>query len=323
MSTTILHQASSNGELNSVVRNFVAGGSRSITIGISRATNVAGTGSLGGFTVNEKQAKSIQEAITDHSAMMEFGTVFKTAKGGNLIVVGVDDTSETGDWLAEDAEHTEKAISGFSKSPLGGHICSSGRIVVSRELAQDSPDISGIVLRAVAGRIGRTANAAFTSGDGSGEPRGLLMDATDSGLTGLSFDNVSELLLKIPSAYRSSESFCFSGSEATLLELAKLTDASGRQPLVQFRTQSDSHDMVLGKRFVVNNDLPDPAPGAKCLVCGDLSKYVIRQIQEITLNRFNERFIENGLACFIATVRLDGRLVDPSALAVQYLTIAP
>ena len=62
--------------------------------------------------------------------------------------------------------------------------------------------------------------------------------------------------------------------------------------------------------------MPAIAAGAKTILFGDLSFYWIGDRQGITFQRLNERFADYGQVGFLASKRLDGKLVLPEAVKV-------
>ena len=61
---------------------------------------------------------------------------------------------------------------------------------------------------------------------------------------------------------------------------------------------------------------PLPEAGAKAILFGDLNYYWIGDRQGISIKRLNELYANNGQVGFLASKRLDGRLVLPEAIKV-------
>ena len=62
--------------------------------------------------------------------------------------------------------------------------------------------------------------------------------------------------------------------------------------------------------------VPEMKSGQKSVIFGDLSFYWIGDRQGITFKRLNERYADTGQIGFIATKRLDGKLILPEAVKV-------
>lgn len=80
-------------------------------------------------------------------------------------------------------------------------------------------------------------------------------------------------------------------------------------------------DTIDGDAYLVNQQMPAPTTGLKAVLYGLLSKYVIRDVRDITLVRLDERYAELGIVAFLAFGRYDGDLLDAGTNPVKYLTM--
>ena len=78
-------------------------------------------------------------------------------------------------------------------------------------------------------------------------------------------------------------------------------------------------DTILNRPYVTSVYAPVSAAGAKPIAFGDLSYYWIADRQGRSLKRLNELFAMNGQVGFLASQRVDGKLILPEA--VKALTI--
>jgi HK97 family phage major capsid protein len=81
-------------------------------------------------------------------------------------------------------------------------------------------------------------------------------------------------------------------------------------------------DTILGYPYTINQSVAVPGSNAKCILFGDFSKYLIRDVRDITLLRLDERFAEFGQVAFLAFSRHDGDLLDAGTHPVKYATSA-
>ena len=56
------------------------------------------------------------------------------------------------------------------------------------------------------------------------------------------------------------------------------------------------------------------ATGDLAAVFGDISAYVIRQVNGMTVQRLTERYADFGLVGFLGWARMDGALIDSNAV---------
>ena len=64
----------------------------------------------------------------------------------------------------------------------------------------------------------------------------------------------------------------------------------------------------MGYPVIINNDMAAMAAGAKSVLFGDLSKYIIRDVLGVTLLRLEERYADFHQVAFLAFARMDGDL---------------
>jgi len=104
----------------------------------------------------------------------------------------------------------------------------------------------------------------------------------------------------------------------TLLAISKLKDGQGNYLVANAVTGASK--MLFGKPIVVNNNMPDMATGTKPIVFGDISAYMVRNVQGLNIVKFNELYQETNEIGFKASGRFDGTLLDPAA--VKHLIMA-
>ena len=104
-------------------------------------------------------------------------------------------------------------------------------------------------------------------------------------------------------------------NDSTVRAVRKLKDSNG-QYLWQPALHEGDHETLLGKKILTSPYMPEIAVGAKVIMFGDLSFYWIGDRQGITFKRLNERYADMGQVGFLASKRVDGKLVLPEAIKV-------
>ena len=77
-------------------------------------------------------------------------------------------------------------------------------------------------------------------------------------------------------------------------------------------------DTILGYPYVINQSITTPATSVKSILFGDFSKYLIRDVRDVTLLRLDERFADYHQVGFLAFSRHDGDLLDAGTDPVKY-----
>ncbi|QEL13878.1 phage major capsid protein [Limnoglobus roseus] len=256
-----------------------------------------------------------------YGAVVNVVTQIGTETGVPLPIPVFDDTNNTGRWLSEGTTvtSTDPTVSSVS---LGAWKLSSDEIPVSIELIQDSQTaLDQLLPLLLAERMGRALNNAVTVGDGSSKPRGILLDATASGVvttgTGaaptVSIDNLLDLKYSVDKAYRDAPSATkgFMMHDKFLAQVRKSKDGQNRYFADPFQSGPGTLD---GEPIIINNDMPSSGVNAKLVAYGDYSKYWLRNVLDIQFLKLSEVRARDGMVCFLAFARYDGRLINPNAV---------
>jgi HK97 family phage major capsid protein len=282
------------------------------------------TGSEGGYSVRSDVASDFIDKLKDYSGLRQVATVIRTAQGNALSYPTTDGTSETGELIAENTTATDADIS-FGTVPLTAYKFSSKIVTVPIELLMDSEiDVEALVRARFAARIGRIQNSYFTTGTGSSEPKGVIT-AASTGKTGASgqtttiiFEDLVDLIESIDQAYLDSGECKFMTSQTMRGTLRKLKDSEGRPlwlPGYDLGLSGGLSDMLMGHKVQINNSVAVPAASAKSLAFGDFSKYIIRDVMDVSLFRFTDSaYTKKGQVGFLAWARSGGNLVDTAAV---------
>ena len=194
-------------------------------------------------------------------------------------------------------------------------------IKVSEELLNDSVfDLESYIAREFARRIGTKEEEAFFTGDGSGKPQGVLADkggaeigVTAASATAITSDELLDLYYSLFSPYRKKAVWVV--NDSTIKAIRKLKDNNG-QYLWQPGLIANAPDTILGRPVKTSAFMPSIAAGAKSIIFGDFNYYWIADRQGRTFKRLNELYATTGQVGFLASQRVDGKLILPEALKV-------
>jgi HK97 family phage major capsid protein len=290
---------------------------------IIRNTMSTTTGSEGGFTVPSEIASELIAAMKDFSGVRQVADAFTTEGGNPLSYPGSDGTAEVGELIAENVTATALDPS-FTTVALNVYKYSSKIVAVPFELLQDSTiDMEGFVRKRLAERIGRITNQHFTTGTGSGQPRGAATGATvgKTGTTGQTTtviaDDLIDLVHSVNSAYRNQGRCRFMMRDATFGSVRKLKDSQNRPIFIPGwdGLGKAMPDEILGYPVKVNDDVAAMAANARSILFGDFDYYKVRDALQVILFRFTDSaYAKLGQVGFLAWHRSGGNLVDPIAV---------
>jgi len=284
------------------------------------------SGSVGGYTVPDEAMRALEVSLLAFGGMRQVATIIRTDSGADLPIPTSDDTSNKGVILSENTAASEQGIT-FGQLVLNAFKYSSKYVLVSVEFLQDSSiNVAEFIGRALGERIGRITNDHFTTGDNSSKPNGIVT-ASSLGVTATSltatttFSFMMDLVHSIDPAYRTNARFMTSDAGLKMLRKILIPQYSGDTagaPLWQPGMVAGAPDTIFGYPYTINQSMTAPATTVKSILFGDLSKYLIRDVRDVTLLRLDERFAEYHQVAFLAFSRHDGDLLDAGTDPVKH-----
>lgn len=291
-----------------------------------RNTMSTTTGSEGGYTVQSEIAATLIEALKEYGYMRKEASQITTATGNDLSYPTSDGTSEEGEWVAQNTAATDADMT-FGTLALNVHKLSSKIITIPIELLQDSIiDVQALVFSRMATRMGRTANKGYTTGSGTGQPKGFVTAASvgKTGTTGqtvtIIYDDLVDMVDSLDIAYLENGGSlpCWMFNQTMRRTLRKIKDTAGRPiwtPSYDTGLAGTRTDMLLDYPVCMNNDMASPAANAKSLAFGQLDKYMIRDALDVSLFRFDDSaYMSKGQIGFLGWARSGGNLLDVNAV---------
>lgn len=276
-----------------------------------------GTDSEGGFLVPDEFERTLVEALEEQNIFRTLAHVIQTSSGDRKIPVVA--SKGTASWVDEEGAIPESDDS-FGQVSIGAYKLGT-MIKVSEELLGDSVfDLEAYVSREFARRIGNKEEEAFFTGDGTGKPLGVLADTggAEIGVTAaaagaFTADEVFDLFYSLKAPYRKNAVFLM--NDASVKALRKLKDSNG-QYLWQPSLTAATPDTLLGRPVYTSAFMPALEAGKKSVLFGDLSYYWVADRQGRSFRRLGELFAPTGQVGFLATQRVDGKLILPEAVKV-------
>ena len=276
-----------------------------------------GTDSEGGYLVPDEYERTLVEALEEENIFRQMAKVIKTSSGDRKIPVVA--TKGTASWIDEEGAFTESDDS-FGQVSIGAYKLGT-MIKVSEELLNDSVfDLQSYISREFARRIGAKEEEAFFTGNGTGKPLGVLAatggaetGVTAASATAVTADELIDLFYSLKSPYRKKSVWVL--NDSTIKAIRKLKDSNG-QYLWQPSLVAGTPDTILGRPVRTSAYMPAIAAGAKSIAFGDFSYYWIADRQGRSFKRLNELFAATGQVGFLASQRVDGKLILSEAVKV-------
>ncbi len=311
---------------------------------LGSAATITGTGSAnangGGFTIPEEMREILVKSMRAWGPMYSTDRVTSlNTEGGNPMPFPTIDDTFTPAATAVDkqpekkAENTAVGADSVAHSPrfgektLNAYLYSTDWVQISQELMQDSAFAMETLVGELLGeRLGREANFQLTVGDGTGDPQGIVTGSTAATTVALSSsaaftaDHLIDFYHELDPAYVGSPSQAFMMNNATLAAVRKLKTSNGDYVFTPSvggpggQLAPDMAGTIFGVPVMINQamvSMPSAtqATGQRAILFGDLSKYYVRKVRDITLGA--QQDTTNWPNVSVAGyLRLDGIVAD-------------
>ena len=267
----------------------------------------------GGFLVPQEFERQIVVGLDEANVVRSLAKVITTSAERKIPVAA---THSAAQWTAENGEYTEsnptfdqKTIDAFKLTDL---------VKVSIELLQDSMfDLEAYIASEFGRAFGIAEEQAFCVGNGTNQPTGIFaanggeVGATTKDASSIAVDDILSLVYSLKSPYRRNAVFLM--NEQTVSALRKLKDGNGAY-LWQPSLQAGEPDKLLGYSLYTSPYVPLLASKAFVMAFGDFKNYWIADRAGRTVQRLNELYSTNGQVGFVATERVDGKVILPEGI---------
>ena len=291
---------------NGYAKNFWnAMRSKSVSHEVLNALQV-GTDSEGGYLVPDEYERTLIEALEDQNIFRQLAHVIHTSSGDRKIPVVA--SKGTASWIDEEAQYPE-SDDAFGQVSIGAYKLAT-MIKISEELLNDSVfDMPAYIAKEFARRIGAAGKPLGILAATGGAETGVTAAAADK----ITMDEVIDLFYSLRAPYRRNAVFIM--NDATVKALRKLKDGQG-QYLWQPSITAGTPDTILNRPVYTSGFMPTLATGNKTILFGDLGYYWVADREGRSFKRLNELYAPTGQVGFLASQRVDGKLILPEAVKV-------
>ncbi len=276
-----------------------------------------GTDSEGGYLVPDEFERTLIEALEEENIFRGLANVITTSSGDRKIPVVA--SKGTASWVDEEGEIPE-SDDAFNQVSIGAYKLAT-LIKVSEELLNDSVfNLQSYIAKEFGRRIGAKEEEAFFTGDGTGKPTGIFntlngaqLGVTAASATAITADEIMDLFYSLKSPYRKKAIFVM--NDATVKAIRKLKDGNG-QYLWQPSITAGTPDTILNRPVKTSAYVPTIEAAAKTIAFGDFGYYWVADRQGRSFKRLNELYAVTGQVGFMATQRVDGKLILSESIKV-------
>lgn len=246
----------------------------------------------------------------------------------NPIVVGVWDSPTGNDFdyprgddtngeAYEVAEATDSPDTDFQfdKVRFGAIEYGTGIVAITSQMKRDGGfPLMPYVQNKFGLRLGRKLNQRLTRGNGTSQPQGLITGLTaearimqTAATTGIAWNDLLNAELEIDEAYLDGAIWML--NRTVLQKWRALTSQDGHPVVYQGNYALGAPDTILGRRYVINNNLHDDE-----VVFGDLLEaYKVRRIGGLSIKTTQELFFRKNMEGVAGFASYDAKVVNPAA----------
>lgn len=267
----------------------------------------------GGYLVPEEFERQIIAGLDEMNVVRSLAKVI-TTNNDRKIPIAVGHSVAT--WTAENAAFTESNPT-FGQKQIDAYKLTD-LLRISVELLQDAAfDLESYIAEEIARAFGIAEEQAFCVGTGIGQPTGIFtanggeVGVTAAGTGAITLEEVISLVYALKSPYRKNAKFLM--NDATVAMVRKLKDGNGAY-LWQPSVQAGQPDKLLGYDLYTSPYVPTVEAGAYTMAFGDFRNYWIGDRAGRTVQRLNELYATNGQIGYVATERVDGKVILPEGI---------
>jgi len=301
---------------------FIRKGQDSGLADLERKAVNLGVDADGGFALTDEMDTTIGQLVRDLNPMRGVANVISV--GNETYSKLFNQGGSVAGWVGEEAARPVTATSTLAKvTPSFGEVYANPSIT-QKALDDMFFNAEAWMNSEVAEEFAAQENLAFTSGNGTNKPKGILaytfaaspnfgqikkIDSTVSVSFGA--DDFISMVHAIKQGYRTNRAV-FMMNDLSVAVARKLKDGQGNYIWSQ-GYQAGEASSILGYSVVENHDLPDLAAGANSVLFGDFNRaYTIADVRGTRILR--DPFTAKPYVTFYTTKRVGGGLMDSAAV---------
>jgi len=315
-----------NGEYGKAFRNYLRKGMDAGLEAFQAKSLSVGSDPDGGYLVTPTMSSKIVQSIFETSPLRQLASV-ETISSDALELIDDHDQAAAG-WTSETGSVSETNTPTLAKRNIPTHELYAQPKATQKLVDDAAIDIEAWLSGKISDIFSRKENTAFISGNGVGQPRGILtydegtswgqIEQIESGANGVvTADKLIELFYSLKDAYSKRASFLMNRTVVQAVRLLK--ESTTNQYMWQPGLAAGAPDSLLGVPVYLAADMPVAATGSLSVAVGDFqAAYQIVDRRGIRILR--DPFTEKPFVKFYSTKRVGGDVVNFEAIKLLKLS---
>ncbi len=320
-----IKSAAANGEYSKAFRNYLRKGMEGGLEMLQTKALSVGSDPDGGYLVTPHMSAKIVQSIFETSPMRQLASV-ETISSDALELIDDHDQAAAG-WTSETGAIAETSTPTLAKRNIPTHELYAQPKATQKLVDDSAIDIESWLSGKIADIFSRKENTAFVSGNGVGQPRGILtysagtswgqIEQISSGTSGaVTADAIIQLFYALKDSYSKRANFLMNRTVVQSVRLLK--QATTNQYMWQPGLAAGAPDTLMGVPVHMAADMPVAAANSLSIAVGDFqAAYQIVDRKGISILR--DPFTEKPFVKFYATKRVGGDVVNFEAIKIMKL----
>lgn len=189
-------------------------------------------------------------------------------------------------------------------------------------------DVEAAIVSLFTEHIARSlAKVALISGTGNNEITALVKGLPKSPVSAkasdaITYDDLVALRASVKMPFSSKQRGKWLMSSNTMSSLLRITDTNNR-PIFIESVRDDEPDRLLGRPVIIDDTMPDIAPGKMPIIFGDLKRYRLRIVKGIRMRVYDEeKYAKNMCIGIQAFIVADGKTLTAGEAPYNALKMA-
>ena len=316
---------SHHSEYSKAFRNYLRKGMDAGLEGLSSKSLSVGSDPDGGYLVTPQMSQTIVKSVFETSPMRQVASV-ETISSDALELIDDHDQASAG-WTSETGAITETSTPQIAKRNIQTHELYAQPKATQKLVDDAAIDIEAWLSGKIADIFARKENTAFISGNGVGQPRGILSYASgtawnqieqiNSGTSAqVTADGLIKVFYGLKDAYTRNATFMMNRTTVQAVRLLK--EATTNQYLWQPGLAAGAPDTLMGVPVLMASDMPVAAANSLSVAVGDF-KAAYQIVDRRGVNILRDPFTEKPFVKFYATKRVGGDVINFEAIKLLKL----
>lgn len=270
-----------------------------------------GSDGSGGYLVPDTFEEKLVQGLSEENILRRIGRIVNTTHDLHIPTIR---SKGMATWVEEGKPWTFTDVE-YGRITLNAHKLAAS-IMVSDELLADSAEcLENYIEQVFCETMGACEEESFLCGNGTDRPLGLIHQAPVGAVSKteniIDMDDMLDLLYSVKAPYRKNAVWLL--SESAYIELRKTKTHNGKYVWQPSATENEP-EMLFGYPVFTTKHLGNTVSGEKTALFGDFGYYWISDRNKRSIKRLSERFADRGMVAFVATQRVDAKLVLPEAI---------